>query len=159
MEKKMEKQPNSRTCFLCGRQNDISLKMSWYNDREARLVRATVTVPEHFNGYPNIVHGGIVAAILDETAGRAIMLDTGPDNLMVTIKLEVKYRLPTPTNTPLTVVGWVIKGGKTRARVASEIRLPDGTVTAECTAIIARPPEEIVQRWESEKPFWRVYED
>jgi uncharacterized protein (TIGR00369 family) len=155
----MEKQPNSRACFVCGRQNPISLKMSWYNDRDAQQVRAIVTVPEQFNGYPQVVHGGVVAAMLDETAGRAIMLDGNAHNLMVTLKLEITYRRPTPTNTPLTVVGWVIKQGTNRAQVAGEIRLPDGTVTAQCEALVVRPPPEIMQRWEAEKPYWRVYED
>ena len=41
---------------------------------------------------------------------------------------------------------------------AGEIRLPDGTVTAECEALLAPPPNEFMVRWESEKPYWRVYE-
>ncbi|MDY0095756.1 MAG: PaaI family thioesterase [Candidatus Vecturithrix sp.] len=155
----MKKQPCSRTCFVCGRQNDIGLKMTWYEDHEAQQIRAAVTVPEHFNGYPGIVHGGILATILDETSGRAVMLKGGPDMLMVTMKLEVIYRRPTPTNTPLTVIGWVLKQTASRAQVAGEIRLPDGTVTAECQAIVVRPPQEIVERWEAEKSHWHVYND
>lgn len=155
----MDQQPSSRTCFLCGRQNDIGLKMTWYNDTEAQQIWSIVTVPEHFNGYPNVVHGGIVAAILDETSGRALLMSGDPDDLMVTLKLEVRYRRPTPTDTPLKAVGWILKRTKNRARVAGEIRLPDGTVTAECTAIIVRPPAEIVDSWEAEKASWRVYDD
>lgn len=155
----MEKQPGSRSCFVCGRQNPVGLKMSWYNDEENQRVIGTVAVPEHFNGYPGVVHGGIVAAILDETAGRAVLLNGSDENLMVTVKLEVHYRRPTPTNVPLTVVGWAIKQTARRARVAGEIRLPDGTVTAECEAIIARPSEEVRRNWDAEKPYWRVDEE
>lgn len=154
-----ERQPSSRMCFLCGRQNPVGLKITWVNDREARQIRARVVVPEHFNGYPGVVHGGIVAAILDETAGRAVLLDGDADNLMVTVKLEVRYRKPTPTGTPLTAVGWVIQQAETRARVASELRLDDGTVTAECEALLFRPSQEFFDRWEPEKRYWRVYED
>lgn len=154
-----ERQPSSRMCFLCGRQNPIGLKITWVNDREAKQIRARVVVPEHFNGYPGVVHGGIVAAILDETAGRAVLLDGDADNLMVTVKLEVRYRRPTPTGTPLTAVGWVIQQTETRARAASELRLDDGTVTAECEALLFRPSQEFFDRWESEKQYWRVYED
>ena len=68
----MIKQPTSRTCFACGRENDSGLKMTWYNNPESNQVEASVTIDEHFNGYPGIVHGGIVAAILDETSGRAV---------------------------------------------------------------------------------------
>ena len=155
----MDKQPGSRTCFLCGRQNDVGLKMTWHNDLDAGQVWAIVTVPEHFNGYPNVVHGGIVATILDETSGRALLLDGKDDELMVTLKLEVKYRRPTPTDTPLKAVGWMVRRSKNRALVAGEIRLPDGTVTAECEAVLVRPPAEIAASWESEKPFWKVYDD
>ncbi|MGQ9458775.1 MAG: PaaI family thioesterase [Anaerolineae bacterium] len=155
----MEKQPSSRTCFLCGRQNPIGLKMSWYNDRQTGQVRATVTVPEPFNGYPGIVHGGIVAAILDETAGRALLLEGGDENLMVTLTLKVRYRRPTPTGQPLTAVGWVVRQTPLRAKVAAELRLADGTVTAEAEVLLARPGEEFVRLWEPEKPYWRVYED
>jgi uncharacterized protein (TIGR00369 family) len=155
----MQKQRNSRTCFLCGRQNDIGLKMSWFNDEEAQQVRSTVTVPEQFNGYPGFVHGGIVAAILDETAGRAVLLDGSDENLMVTLKLEIKYRKPTPTGAPLTAVGWVLSQTDTRAKVAAELRLSDGTVLAQSEALLMRPSEEFFRRWEPEKRFWKVYDD
>jgi len=155
----LDKQPNSRTCFLCGRQNDVGLKLSWYNDLEAQQIRATVTIPEHFNGYPGFVHGGIVAALIDETAGRALLLDGDYNDLMVTLKLEVKYRHPTPTGQPLTLIGWVIKRSANRAKVAAQLLLADGTVTAEGQAIVIRPPQEFLRRWEPEKPYWRVYDD
>ncbi len=158
MKQKLVKQPSSRTCFLCGKQNDLGLKMEWFNNTEKNQVQANVTIPEHFNGYPGIAHGGIVAAILDETAGRAVMLDGNFDDLFVTLKLEMSYRNTTPTDTPLNVTGWIIKGGKKRMKAAARMELPDGTVTAECEALVIRPPKEISARWEPERPFWRVYD-
>jgi len=155
----MEKQPNSRTCFLCGRQNEVGLKVSWYNDHDARQIWATVTVPEHFNGYPGVVHGGIVAALIDETAGRALLLDGDTERLMVTLKLEVRYRRPTPTGQPLTVLGRVIQQSGSRAKVAAEVQLADGTVTADGEAVLVRPPKAFLDRWEPEKQYWRVYDD
>jgi len=155
----MESQPSSRACFVCGRQNPVGLKMMWYNDRDAQQVRAEVIVPEHFNGYPGVVHGGIVAAILDEASSRAVLLDGSEDNLMVTMKLEVRYRRPTPINQPLTVVSWVMRGGANHARVAGEIRLADGTVTAQCEALLAKAPAEVQASWGEERAYWRVYEE
>lgn len=155
----MIKQPNSRTCFLCGRENDFGLKMSWYNDPENNQIVASVTVPEQFNGYPGIVHGGIVATLLDETAGRTVLLDGEFDNLFVTLKLEVSYRQPTPTNVPLTVIGRLVRLRSRTAQATGEVRLPDGTVTAECTALLALPPVELRQEWEAEREFWHVDPD
>lgn len=152
----MQKQPNSRTCFLCGRENDISLKLKWYNDDENKKVIGKVTIPERFNSYPGIVHGGVVAAILDETAGRSIMLNGDFDNFMVTAKIEVEYKAPTPCNEELAVSGWIIKKSKAWAKVAGEIRKADGTITAACEAIIVQPPKETLSRWYEEKEFWYV---
>ncbi len=155
----MIKQPTSRTCFMCGRENSHGLKMVWYNNLESNRVEAIVTIPEQFNGYPGIAHGGIVAAILDETSGRAVMLDGNFDNLFVTLRLNVTYRRPTPTNTPLKAVGWLEHKGNRGMKVAAELLLPDGTITTECKAVVVRPTGEISKSWESERKFWRVEED
>lgn len=155
----MTKQPNSRTCFLCGRENHIGLKMSWYSDIEKQQVISSVTVPPEFNGFPGFVHGGIIAALLDETAGRAIIINGNHDDIMATASLEISYQKPTPIDVPLTLVGWVVRPGTNRARVAGEIRLSDGTVTASCTALIVRPPQAFYANWEPEKENWKISED
>jgi acyl-coenzyme A thioesterase PaaI-like protein len=102
------------------------------------------------------VHGGILAAMLDETAGRTVLLDGDPDELMVTAKLEVAYRRPTPTDTPLLLVGRLVSRTEDRAEATAEVRLPDGTVSARGRVLLARPPKEIVARWEAERPYFRV---
>ncbi len=144
---------------MCGRENSHGLKMVWYNNLESERVEAVVTIAEQFNGYPGIAHGGIIAAILDETAGRAAMLDGNFDNLFVTLRLNLTYRKPTPTNTELKAVGWLERRGSRGMKVAAELLLPDGTSTTECKAVVVRPTDEISERWEPEKKFWRVDED
>jgi len=152
------RQPSSRHCFVCGVQNPFGLKLQFEDDGQS-TVRAKVTVPDQFNGYPGVVHGGIVAAILDEVSGRAL-LARGHEyrNLFVTLKMEIRYREPTPTNTPLSAVGTIVKASTGRAVVHGEICLPDGTVTAEADCIVARPPDEFAERWEPERPYWKVYD-
>jgi len=154
----MNKQPNSRMCFVCGLQNPVGLKMAFYNDPETGRVQADLTVPDEYQGYPGVVHGGIVAAVLAEVSGRAVMMGGSDENLMATLRLTVHYRRPPPTETPLTAVGWVEHMSGIGARVAGEIRLPDGAVTAECESILTTVPEEFRTRWEPEEPYWRVYE-
>jgi uncharacterized protein (TIGR00369 family) len=141
---------------VCGRDNDVGLKMVWENHLEKGEIRSTVTVSERFNGYPGIVHGGILAAILDETAGRAILLEGDPDELMVTAKLEVAYRRPTPTDTPLLLVGRLVSRTETRAEAEAEVRLPNGMVSARGRVLLARPPKEILAGWKAERPYFKV---
>ena len=154
------RQPNSHGCFICGLHNAFGLKMVFYEDEETREVRARLTVPETYRSYPGVVHGGIVATILDETSGRALMLETGDINaFFVTAKMEVRYRRATPTDTPLVAVGRVDRMGESRARVTGELRLEDGTVLAQCSSLVVRPQSEFLDRWEEEVPHWRVYDD
>ncbi len=47
----MDKQPNSRYCFLCGRENPIGLKLAFFDDGEDRVV-AEFTPREEHQGYP-----------------------------------------------------------------------------------------------------------
>ncbi len=154
----MEKQPGSRMCFICGRQNPVGLKADIYNDLDHRQVSCELVIGEEYQGYPGVVHGGIVAALLDEISGRAILLESGPENLMVTLKLEIRYRKPTPTHTPLLIVGTLVQLGKARAKVHGEIRLADGTVTAEAEAVVVRPPDSVRAAWADEQPYWKVYD-
>jgi uncharacterized protein (TIGR00369 family) len=145
-------------CFLCGRENPVGLNLAFYEDPEAKQVQVDFLVPDRFQGYPGIVHGGIVAAVLDETAGRAVMLNGSDDTLMATLRLTIRYRHPTPTETPLKAIGWVEKLSGRGARVAGEIRLPDGSVTADCEALLVDVPDEFRDRWKDEQVYWKVDE-
>ena len=77
--------------------------------------------------------------MLDEISGRATIMGGNDQNSIVTLKLEVKYRLPTPTNTPLKVIGRVVSQNESRAKVVGEIQLSDGTVTASCEGLLVPP--------------------
>lgn len=152
----MEDQPSSRNCFVCGRENPMGLAAHWVSDREKAEVRATLEIPEHFNGYPGTVHGGILAALLDEAAVRTALLDGGFDDLMVTAKLDLSFRLPTPTRTAVVVAARLTRRGRLRAQAEAEVRLPDGTVTASAKVVLTRPPPDVAAGWEQERPFWRT---
>lgn len=159
------RQPNSYGCFICGLSNPIGLKMVFHEDHRSGRLRAELTIPDTYRSYPGVVHGGIVATILDETSGRALMIHSEDINdFFVTAKLEIRYRRATPTNTPLVAIGWVERYGD-RARVKGELVLREGadgpnpTVLAECSSLVVRPQPEFLGQWEQEVPHWRVYSD
>lgn len=151
-------QPTSRMCFICGRDNPVGLHLHFYEDRETQQLVVPLEIPATYQSYPGIVHGGILASILDEVSGRALMMATENDPFWVTAKMEVRYRKPTPTETPLTAVGWVVNRRRRTAEVAGEIRLADGTVTVEVSSVVVCPPEGTLKGWEAELPYWRVEE-
>jgi hypothetical protein len=56
----MEKQPNSRMCFVCGVNNPIGLHLAFYTDDEGRCIARFRPRPEH-QGYPGQLHGGLIS--------------------------------------------------------------------------------------------------
>ena len=149
------RQPTSLQCFACGRNNPFGLKLEWYNDYHKNQVEADFTLDDNYCSYPGTVHGGILATILDETSGRAVLLKNDFNRLMVTLKMEVVYKHNTPTHTPLKAVGRVIKDGGSRALVEGEIVLPDGTVSAKCTSILYKIPQAVKDKWGPEEEEWK----
>jgi len=151
------KQPNSLRCFVCGVENPVGLRLAFY-DQPNGEVTCTVTLPDRYQGYPGVVHGGIVASMLDEIAGRAAMQGE-VTRFMMTAKLEVRYRRPVPIGQPLHLVGRMESRRGRRSTVQSEIRLEDGTVAAEAEALLSDIPDIFDGAADLERLGWRVYPD
>lgn len=151
------KQPNSRHCFVCGLDNPDGLQLTFYQQEGGQVV-AESTVPARFQGYPGVVHGGIVAAMLDEVATRSAMVD---DQLrfMVTAKMTVRYRKPIPVEQPLRLVGRIGRSGGQAMTATAELRLPDGSLGAEVEAMMVEYPEPLCGPAELEELGWKVYPD
>src|SRR6266508_6387597 len=152
------KQPNSRMCFICGLENPIGLHLHIY-ETEPGIVESTYFAPEHFQGYPGVLHGGIVAAILDEVSGRAHMgSDPMNPRFMFTAKLEVKYRKNVPVGKQLKIIG---KAGKSRAKSAEAwAGIYDGETNellAEGSTLLINIPEEQFDKSRLTAPGWKVY--
>jgi len=150
------KQPGSSHCFICGRENPVGLKLDFYTT-EPGLVRTEINIPAHYEGYPGVVHGGILAAILDETGGRSLMDD--PTLFMVTAQLNVRYRKPVPSKTLLEVIG---VAGERKGRVSkahAEIRNKEGEVLTEAELLLVDIPKGQFTEDDLEEMGWRVYPD
>lgn len=149
------KQPNSANCFVCGLSNPVGLKLAFY-ETGSDEVAASYTPSQDYEGYPGVLHGGIVASILDEVGGRVVMIGDHT-HFMMTAKMDVKYRRPTPIGQPLKVVGRLLKRRGRLALALAEIRLEDGTVTAEAELTLAELPEEFQVAGNLEALGWKVY--
>ena len=94
--------PWSETCFVCGDNNPRGLDAKFELDAEGR-VRLETVVDHHFEGYGGHLHGGVVTAMLDETAGWAATVALG--RLCLAIELTVKFRRPVPGGSKVVVIG------------------------------------------------------
>ncbi len=156
----MKKQPNSRMCFICGLENPVGLHLHLY-EVEPGVIQATYTAPEHFQGYPGVLHGGIVGAILDEVSGRSQMgSDPQQPRFMFTARLEVKYRKNVPIGKALKVLG---KAGKTKGKLAEAwagiYDAETDELLAEGNALLINVPEDQFDASRLEELGWKVYPD
>jgi acyl-coenzyme A thioesterase PaaI-like protein len=152
------KQPNSRHCFVCGLENPAGLQLKIYQV-EPGVIETTFTAPQHFQGYPGVLHGGIAATILDEISGRSLMGDPSQPRFMFTGKLEVIYRKNVPIGKPLRIVG---RAGKTRGRAAegwAGIYAEDGTLLAEATTLLFDIPQDKLDTTDLAELGWKIYPD
>lgn len=151
------KQPNSKMCFICGLENPVGLHLHIY-ETEPGVVETKYIAPEHFQGYPGVLHGGIVAAILDEVSGRAHMGDSDAPRFMFTGKLEVKYRKNVPIGKPLKIIG---RAGKDRKKFveawAGIFDDESGELLAEANAIHINVPQDKLDMSKLEDLGWKVY--
>lgn len=113
--------PNSKTCFVCGEDNVSGLRTRFYVD--GPMVKMPLTAMEHHCGYENTVHGGVVAAALDECMGWAAA--RAIERMCVTAELTVRYIERVPVGPDLTVEAEVTR--KHRRMVNTEARIVDGT--------------------------------
>jgi acyl-coenzyme A thioesterase PaaI-like protein len=152
-----ELQANSHSCFVCGLANAYGLKLRFYTTGENE-VTAEYTVPEHYQGYPGVVHGGIVAAMLDEAAGRSLM-GGSPPRFMYTARMEIRYRKNVPVGEKLRVVGHATRSKARTATAASGLYLEDGTLLAEAELLLVDVPEVMLRGVDLEALGWKVYEE
>ena len=150
-------QPNSKDCFVCGIFNQDGLKLRFYSNG-SRRVEAEYIVPEQFQGYPGVVHGGIVAAMLDEITYRSLITDD-PKRMMFSARLDIRYRGNVPVGEKLRLVGEAVKVKSRTATATGKIIGPDGDVLAEAEALLINVPDGMVQDSNLEELGWRVYTD
>jgi len=77
-------------CFVCSPNNAVGLHLDFYLDGE--IIRASWRPEDQYQGYPNILHGGIQATLLDEVASWAVYVVAGTGG--VTSRMEVRYKKP-----------------------------------------------------------------
>ena len=155
--------PNSRQCFVCGEENPSGLHARFYVEDDAVVMPLAVN-PDHC-GFPNTVHGGVIAAALDECMGWAAA--RAIERMCVTGELTVRYVQPVPADGTMMVRAWVVKAHRRLAQVKGEIVDEAGSVyvrgearfvplTAEQTL---RVDDALLYRGNEERIFERLRSD
>lgn len=120
----------SKNCLVCGSDNDFGLKTRFYETADNQLIAVFKPLDEH-QSYPNVMHGGISATILDEVIGRAIMMITDSKTFGVTIELNVRYKKPVPLGSELKAVSRITRDRGRIFEGTGELYLPNGDIAVE----------------------------
>ena len=89
-------------CFACGTLNTGGLHLDLHVDGERCWT--DLEIPERFQGWDEIAHGGIVATILDEVMAWSLV---DADNWGLTARLTVAFKRPVPLGRPIHAEGWI----------------------------------------------------
>ena len=92
------------------------------------LCKTTVPYDHRYDGIFESLHGGLLMTIADSTACFAIMTQTGPDEVLTTTDMNIRFLAPCLSD--VTTVAKVIKLGRTLCPVAVDLFDRDGTRVA-----------------------------
>ncbi len=124
-------------CFICGRENPIGLKLSFDLDLTHQAVRTVFRPGREHQGWTGRLHGGIVAAILDEVMVNAAYLSDIP---AVTGEMTIRYRAALNTAQRLHFLGRITETRVKFMKAKAECRTDDGNLVAESSALLIRGP-------------------
>jgi uncharacterized protein (TIGR00369 family) len=122
-------------CFACGELNEagLHLQLSFAPDR----CWTELTLPERYEGWEGVIHGGIICTILDEIMGWSLI---ARDSWGVTARLTVQFRRPVLVGRPIRAEGWVAEA-KRRIQITAgrivDVATGEELATAEATYVAA----------------------
>jgi uncharacterized protein (TIGR00369 family) len=117
-------------CFVCGALNMSGLRVRPLIDAPKQSATMRLAIPRNFQGWQGIVHGGILATLLDETCAYAAK---GLVANVVTVEITVSYKKPVPLETELLVSATVVSRRRKIIEVKGQIEI-GGELYAEANA-------------------------
>jgi uncharacterized protein (TIGR00369 family) len=118
-------------CFACGRNNDKGLHLEFSLNRQNKCVETTFVPQDEHQGWQGVVHGGIIATLMDEAMAKLAQL---LGYYALTAALDVRFKDVARTGEPLQVKAEVAKLSKKLIYARAVAGRADGAVVAEAQA-------------------------
>jgi acyl-coenzyme A thioesterase PaaI-like protein len=137
-------------CFVCGLNNDKSLKVSIVFNEENGETKFIHTFQGHEKGAPGksrIVHGGAIAAILDEAQG---VLAHHIGHMVMTDTLTLKYHKATQIMEPVEVHAWITAVRHRRLYTKATLKNQKGEILVSSSGKWYIIPDKIIERFNKE---------
>ncbi len=143
-------------CFVCGQHNPYGLHLVFRLENNS--IVADFQPREEHQGFPGIIHGGIVASVLDEALGRTSILAERPEWTM-TGRLEIRYRRYVPYGQLLRVRAFLGMQRRKMLQATGMITLADdeNTILAEAQGAFLALPDDKVDAMMKDYPGLRRF--
>ena len=120
-------------CFVCGAKNREGLRLRFEYPEPGRC-RAVWTPERRFQGWKDILHGGIISTLLDEALAHAFGGRTrGAGEAAVTAEMTVKFKKPVKIGIPVVLEGKVLSTSSRLIECESALCDESGNVLASAT--------------------------
>jgi len=116
-------------CFACGKENPDGLQLDI--KAENGYSHTKMKFPLYMQGYNGIVHGGLIATVLDELA---VYAGISLGNKYATGEIKVRFKKPVKTGVEYVIEGEVIENKEKIVTAKSLIKDSDGVTYAEAIA-------------------------
>ena len=127
----MQPLPHTRSCFVCGEANPLGLNLRFETD--GKIVCAQFTPRTEHNGFKGVVHGGVIATVLDEIMVWACAVHTR--HFVFCAELNVRFLNPMSPGAAVRLTGELVANRKGRIFEAkSSAQDANGLMLAEATA-------------------------
>ena len=124
-------------CFACGSLNAAGMRLELHS-ADGRCW-TELRIPERFQGWDGIAHGGIVATVIDEVMAWSVIEQ---DNWGVTARLSVEYKRPAPVGSLIRGEGWVVRARRRLVETAAQvIDAETGVTIATAEGLYVAAPE------------------
>lgn len=120
---------DDRYCLCCGEKNPLGFKMKFHYEGDKLLSEAVI--PKEYQGFADVVHGGILGTLLDELMVNLYWLK---GEKAVTAEYQVRLKAPCPVNQKVRLSAWHLETKRNIFLTAAQAELKDGTIVAEATA-------------------------
>ncbi len=114
-------------CFGCSTVNDYSLGLRFYLSENGCYTKCSI--PDYFCGIDGVVHGGMIALLLDEISQWTMIARMGKMGL--TREITVRYLKPVPTNIEIVVEAKIETQDEKNIVLHSTVRSKDNELLAE----------------------------
>ncbi|HEV3219599.1 MAG TPA: PaaI family thioesterase [Candidatus Acidoferrales bacterium] len=115
------------SCFGCGGANPSGMKLAFEADTDSGHVTGRFKIGAEFQGSYGVLHGGIIAVLLDEAMGKVCRLS---DVRAVTAELNVEFLKPIYVDQEIVVESYQTSREGRQMHIQGEIRDGSGRVLA-----------------------------